>query len=179
MRWPVTVVGAISTIAYIVTIIVLGIVFDRQVSGHLKLAADANSVDLAEKKIVLAIKGMDRMGLCNHYEQVGAHCFTSVLYETPDEDVVFWRTNIQMTLEDLQAVPKDADHLTVSNTLMKVRETLLDDGGQGVRVTSPSGISIYPNNAIFCLWGWLSVIVLCIGGILFLVYDSYGNSRRW
>ena len=170
MRWFLTIANGLSFLAFLITVTVLNITFDRQVEGHLKLAGDANSIELAAKKISLAIEGMDRRGICDHFQQETAHCFTSVIYETPDEDVVFWRTNIQMTLLDLQAVPPDADHLTVSNTLMKVRETLLDSG-QHLSVTTPSGISLYPNNRLFFLWGWTSIILLCTGGGLFVLND--------
>lgn len=145
-----------------------GIFFDREVEGHLKRAADANQVPLAIEELEEAVKGMDSRGLtCGQAKS----CYTSVLYNTPDEDIGFWRRNIEATLADLRAVPEDADHLTVSNTLMKVRETLLDAGESGDHVTDPSGVSIYPRNFAFALVGWLGLLFM-VGGFGLVLYRS-------
>ena len=44
---------------------------------------------------------------------------------------------------------------------MKLRETLLDEG-QGVSVTAPSGITVFPFNAAFALWGLASLVLACV-----------------
>jgi len=163
MKKSLFVVGLISTIAIVTTAFLLDIRFERNVGGHLKLAADANSVELAEQRLERAIQGMDHLRLCNNFEQKDVECFTSVVYNTPDEDVAYWRTNLDKTLEDLREVPENADHLTVSNTLLKVRETLLDSGNEGEKVTVPHGISRYPHNFLFGLGTILSVLISLIG----------------
>ena len=141
-----------------VTRIIIGIQYDREVSGHLKRAADANQIALAITEVEDALKGMDERGLdCGKAKE----CYTSVLYTTPDEDIGFWRTNIKQTLGDLEAVPADANHLVVSNTLMKVRETLLDSGEAGDHVTDPDGVSLYPSNKPFFWFGWLTFPGCC------------------
>jgi len=128
------------------------ITFDQQVKGILKQAADANQIPLAAERIKVALKGMDKRGITC---PVGAGCFTSVLYRTPDEDMGFWRLNIEQTLADLQAVPKDAAPEVVSVTLLKVRETLVDTGTM-VRVTYPDGLCLYPQNRL------VAFVYLCI-----------------
>ncbi len=122
--------------------------YEQNVGGFLKQAADANNTSMAEQKLSQASDGMQRLGLCNGG---GDNCFTSVFYRTPDEDVGFWRANIETTLRDLQAMPdkERSDNLIESNQLIKVRETLMDNGGNGDFVTHPKGISRYPNNALF------------------------------
>lgn len=152
--------------------------YDRHIKGFLKQAADANTSELAEKKLLQAMKMMDAMGLCNGSNEETAEypldhapttysedCYTSVLWRTPDEDVGFWRTNIQATYDDVHTMtPEDrADNLTESNQLMKVRETLLDHGNNGDLVTAPEGISVYPHNTLFFWWGFLSTL-FTIGG---------------
>lgn len=160
----------VSFLAFFVTRIVISIQYDRAVEGHLKRAADANQVALAMSELEAALDGMDRRGITceSKGEQEINRCFTSVLYTTPDEDVGFWRSNIEQTLEDLRAVPADADHLTVSNTLMKVRETLLDAGKSGDHVTDPSGVGIYGSNVGFAIWGWGNLIGLFLFGFLWV-----------
>lgn len=152
------VISLLSLAAYLIGSAVFSIQFDREIGGHLKLAADANSTEMAERKLSLAIDGMKKWDLCNGG---GDNCFTSVLYRTPDEDVGYWRENIESTLADLQAMTPEerADNLIESNQLIKVRETLLDSGAGGDEVTRPSGIFRYPNNGSFALWGSLSLFV--------------------
>lgn len=155
-----------STLAWGGVRIVAYVHYEQQVGGFLKQAADANTSELAEKKLKQAIDGMDARGLCNSQSAesppvFSEDCYTSVLWRTPDEDVGYWRTNIQATYDDLRTMSSEdrADNLTESNQLMKVRETLLDDGQSGTTVTAPEGISASPNNAPLFWWGLLS----CIG----------------
>ena len=169
-----TIVSGILFVIFSVYMAVLSIQYDRDIGGHLKLAADSNSTDLAERKLKQAIDGMDRWNLCNQ----GSNCFTSVVYQTPDEDVAFWRENIQNTLNDLTSMSpaERADNLIESNQLLKVRETLLDSGANGDHVTDPPGISRYPANAGYAVWGILSgLMFLLCGCYWFFTYDS----RRW
>lgn len=92
--------------------------------------------------------------------------YTSVIYRTPDEDIGYWYDNLSASLKELREMPADASQLERSNVLMKLRETLV--GSEGVSLTMPSGISVYPSNAAFFWWGWASVIVvgIAIGGIV-------------
>lgn len=139
--------------------------FDQDIGGHLKLAADANSTELAEERLSIAVESMRNRNFC-----LGAtRCSTSIIYKTPDEDVGYWRENIEYTLKDLQSMSKEerANNLIESNQLIKVRETLMD----GNQVTTPPGIARYPSNGGYALWGSLSLIALLIsGGIAFRDY---------
>lgn len=149
----ITIAGLVGLLLFLGTRIYFGIRFDQDIGGHLKLAADANTTLLAQKRLKVAIDNMDAWGLCNRN---GDNCFTSIIYRTPDEDVGFWRSNIEATYEDLSGMTDEdrADNLIESNQLMKVRETLLDTGAKGDKVTAPEGISIYPNNMTFAIFGW-------------------------
>lgn len=159
---PFLIISLVALLGIMAAQFVIHVQYDRDVKGHLKRASDANQVTLAIDEIETALEGMDRRGLvCAE----GASCYTSILYTTPDEDIGFWRTNIEQTLSDLRDIPEDADHLTVSNTLMKVRETLLDAGESGDYVTSPSGTSLFPNNTVWAIFGWLSLLGCCVFGL--------------
>ena len=161
---------------------ILHIQYEREVGGYLKQAADANTTELAEQKLKQAIDGMDKRGICPGEAKEGKltfskECFTSVLWRTPDEDVGYWRENIQATYDDLHGMTPEerADNLIESNQLMKVRETLLDNSGQhGVSVTAPQGISKYPNNKFLAFFMTGSVLLL-FGTLGFFWYDSHQN----
>ena len=61
--------------------ILRGINFNVECKGHLKRAADANTIELAKQELDIALSYLEREGMTEGY--------TSVLYKTPDEDVGF------------------------------------------------------------------------------------------
>ena len=101
---------------------VIGIGFEQDVSGHLKRAADSNTIALAQEELHTAITYMEE----NDMTSGSSHIF----YKTPECDINFWYKNLRSAYDELNEFPADADHLTISNQLMKLRETLLDDGGE-------------------------------------------------
>lgn len=137
-----------------VTRIVAEISFDRNCEGYLKRAADANTIELADKNLSVAVKYLEDNKMTSG--------FTSVLYRTPDEDVEFWYNNLNSALAELRRVKPDAAQLEKTNVLMKLRETLLDQGEKGISVTSPDGISVFPNNDFYCWWGLVSFVIACV-----------------
>jgi hypothetical protein len=140
--------------------IVAEINFDRNCAGYLKRAADANTVELAAENLAVAVKYAEENRMTTGY--------TSVVYRTPDEDVGFWYKNLKASADELARVAPDASQLEQSNVLMKLRETLTDDGeGGGTQVTVPPGISIFPRNSFYLWWALLSFI----GAACFVIFD--------
>jgi len=140
-----------------------GILFEKNCEGYLKRAANANTVNVASKELGIALTYMEANKLTEGY--------TSVVYKTPDEDIGFWYNNIKSAKQELDLLPTSATPLEKTNVLMKLRETLVNNGQQGLNITVPSGISIYPNNTGWCLFGIASLISLicsCIIGIIVL-----------
>ena len=137
------------------------IMLDRNCAGYLKRAADANTIDLAKTQLDVAIGAMDRLGYTKG--------FTSVIYRTPDEDVGFWYGNIKKARAELDLSTDAADLHKNNITLMKLRETLLDAGGQGKQeVTFPSGLAVYPLNRAMAVWFYLSLTLLIGVGLMCL-----------
>ena len=155
--------GLLSLIAVIATVIVLSIRLDQDCTGHLKRAADANTIGLAEQELGLAIDYLEREGLTEGY--------TSVLYKTPDEDIGFFYNNLKESHAELQAVTDSTTQLERSNILIKLRETLIDHGDGGDRITCPTGLSRYPRNGAFGIWLALS-LVFFLGGIIAVVVEE-------
>lgn len=165
MRWFLLIVGVVMTLGYISTVIVRGIQFDRGAEGYLKRAADANTVELAESQLRIAIDYIEVKELTSGY--------TSVIYRTPDEDVGFWYTNLKTSLEELQALDSTSTVLERSNMLMKLRETLMDDGERGASITTPPGISLFPMNIGLAFWGIVSFIMMLFGGVWVLLESDF------
>lgn len=157
MRWFLLILGVVMTFGWGSTLIVRGIQFDRGAEGYLKRAADANTVELAETQLRIAIDYIEEKELTSGY--------TSIIYRTPNEDVGFWYTNLKTSLEELQALDSTSTVLERSNMLMKLRETLMDDGESGAIITTPPGISLFPMNTGLAVWAMLACTMLCVGGI--------------
>jgi hypothetical protein len=139
-----------------ITSVVKNIQFDQNCSGYLKQAADANTPELALDCLNKALVYVEK----NHL----TYGYTSVFYKTEDENVEFWYSNLKACQKELKAC-LNGIQLEKSNVLMKVRESLTDEGKNGTELTIPSGISRYPNNFPFAILNVLSTIVLgCIIG---------------
>jgi hypothetical protein len=152
-------IGTVSYEAY------LYIHFYNQCEGRLKRAADANTVDLARQELGAAIAYLEENGLTTGY--------TSILYRTADEDVGFWFRNLKASLEELNRMPADASQMDKTNTLMKLRETLLDHREGKEAVTCPEGMSRFPGNSSWAMTNFLSAVILCAGAVLcFIWYDD-------
>jgi hypothetical protein len=143
--------------------------YRRDCQGHLKRAANANTVDLAREELGHVLAYLERRGMTS-----GS---TAVLYETPGDDVGYWHRNLQDALTELEALPDDASPLEKSNMLLKLRETILEQGGDGESVTSPSGIAVFPDNKAFALLGLLFG-ALAIGGCVYGLREDRGHYLR-
>jgi len=138
------------------------IVFEIECTGHLKRAADANTVELAAKEMETAVSYLEKREITNGY--------TSILYRTPDEDVGFWYANLKSSWNELKNVSPGATQLEKSNVLMKLRETILDAGSEGkTKITAPNGIEIFPHNMLFFWWAMVSLLFIVIGRAMFFL----------
>lgn len=146
-----------------------GIVFKQNIEGYLKRAADANTIELAAGELNKVITYLEANDLTSGY--------TSVFYETPEDDIGFWYDNIKASHAELLKV-KDGTTLEKTNTLLKLRETLLDHGGEGKEgVTSPDGLSVYPDNL---LWGSLVIygFLALMGGLLLFIPEEEWTKHK-
>jgi hypothetical protein len=139
-----------------------GIIWDIDCGGHLKRAADANTVDLAVQELEVVVKYLEDNRMTEGY--------TSVLYREPSEDVGFWYNNIKASLVELKALPKNATDLEKSNMLMKLRQTLLDHSNGTENVTKPDGISRFPNNKVWWGTGMMGMLSLMVGAVFAFVW---------
>ncbi len=159
-----SVIFSLAFVAWMGARVVNSIVFDRNCEGYLKRAADANTIELAKQNLGVAVKYLENNQLTSGY--------TSVVYRTPDEDVGFWYENLRASLKELNEVRPDATQLEKSNVLMKLRETLLDEGENGTCVTVPNGMSVFPNNVAYANWGIVSLLLAGLFGLVALASDD-------
>lgn len=144
------------------------IAFKQNVSGYLKRAADASTIDLANAELTKVIDYLEANNLTSGY--------TSVMWKTPNEDIGFWYQNLKASQQELQNLNSNSA-LERTNVLMKLRETLLDTG-EKTRVTIPDGLSVYPHNL---RWGILSLgafIAFTAGLILLIPVEQEKNDEK-
>lgn len=145
--------------------IVKGIQFDANCGDYLRLAADANSIDMAERHLSTAISYLESNNLTNGY--------TKIFVYYPKNDLGLWYENLKTAQAQLQEMQgSEYTELDQSNMLMKLRETILnEDGG----LTHPEGISLVPN---YTLMFWLNMLLwlpcLLFGGfVVFAAIDEW------
>lgn len=162
-----------STILILVSITLFGIriskkvEFEQNVSGYLKRAADANTIALANEELTKVIDYLEANNLTSGH--------TSIFYKTPNEDIDFWYRNLKASQQELANL-KTESALEKTNVLMKLRETLIDNGKR-TRVTIPKGLAVYPNNA---LWAILMLIATlsAFASFILLVAQVTTNAKQ-
>ena len=110
---------------------------------------------MAKKELAVALNYMESNNLKSGY--------TSVIYQTPDEDIGFWYNNILASHDELSKVTEETTQLERSNLLIKLRETLLDKGESSESITCPDGISVYPHNTLYAILTTISAIGVIFG----------------
>ncbi|SEL70202.1 hypothetical protein SAMN04487910_3106 [Aquimarina amphilecti] len=141
--------------------------FKQNVSGYLKRAADANTIALANDELTKVIDYLEANNITSGY--------TSMLWETPNEDIGFWYKNLKASQLELQNL-KSNSALERTNVLINLRETLLDTG-ERTRVTVPKGLAVYPKNG---LWGILILTALLslIVGFIIIAIEAEKRGKK-
>lgn len=127
--------------------------FEQQVSGRLKRVADADTIPLARMELESTLRTIEKLGLTEGY--------SNIFFYTPDCDIKFWYRNLEESSKNLASLPENSDHLTKSNQLMRLRDTILD----GNKVTQPPFIALSPNQKI---WFFSWIISIC--GFIFAFF---------
>lgn len=154
------VIGVVMCLVWACVRSVNAIGFHRNCECYLKRAADANTIEIAKTQLEKALMYAEHNDLTSGY--------TSILYYTPDEDIGFWYNNLKASLEELEKVNVNATQLEKSNLLIKLRETILDEG-KSTSVTFPGGISIHPYNTLWALVGLIGLLFCTFGFIAILL----------
>lgn len=142
--------------------IVQTIQMDSNCISYFEMAADANSVELAEKHLASGIKYLEENNLTKGN--------TKVLVYKPTKDLGLWYENLksaQIQLQELNS-QEELTELEESNALMKLRETLLNSEGS---VTHPPMISFYPSHVSW-FWSMFLIWLLWVAALPFGILAS-------
>ena len=139
--------------------------FDANCGDYLKLAADANSIEMAEMHLTKAVSYLESNNLTSGH--------TKIFVYYPKNDIGLWYINLKVAQTQLQDMKTAGfTELEQSNMLMKLRETILDESGV---LTHPTGISMAPN---FTLLFWLNSLLwlpcwVAGGFVIYAACDEY------
>lgn len=136
----------------------------QNVTGYLKRAADASTINLANEELTRAISYLESTNLTDGY--------TSIFWKTPAEDIGFWYKNLKASQLELQNLNSDSA-LEKTNVLIKLRETILDNA-ENERVTVPQGLEIFPHNK---LWAFFLIFAM-FGGFYGFVLLSIKDQKK-
>lgn len=128
--------------------------FKQHCTGHLALAANAATITTVRAELGTAIRYLEANKMTTGN--------TSVLWQTPADDVGFWYRNLKSVHTQLAAVSDRAPALERSNVQLRVRQVLLHHGRHGDVVVVPDGLSRYPHNVVWAILCTLSVVLLLI-----------------
>ena len=153
MKKVLAAIFVLAFLAWMVVRIVLSVQIEFECYSYLKRAADANTVEMAKPNLDKAIKYLEDHNLTSGV--------VSIVFHNPQNDVGYFYQNLKASQAELEQVKPDATQLEKSNVLMKLRETLLDQG-ESTTVTHPHGLSLYPYNVGYFLWGLSSLILAAV-----------------
>lgn len=145
-----SIIFAAIWIAATIWFISMRIEFNQDCKGYLNQAASANTVELALDRLDKALVYIESNGWTNGY--------TSILWKTEDENVGFWYDNLKASRQELMNAI-DSPQLEQTNVLMKLRETLTDNGEHGTYVEYPAGLWKYPHNTLYAILAWVANIL--------------------
>lgn len=161
-----TIVSLISFLGWATVRMVNYYKFDINCVQYIKRAADASSVDVAKRELGKAIEYCEDNGLTEG--------IVSIFLKQPKNDIGFWYENMKVAYAELEALPEDSTPLEKTNVLMKIRESLTENGENSSYVEIPEGIEIHPNNALYFWWVIISAIGFLVFGIWWLIEWEFG-----
>lgn len=156
----------IASISVIAVRMYKSISLDRNMTGYLQQASEANSIQLSSQSLRTAINYLQDNQLTSGY--------TSILWTTPSEDVGFWYSNLKQSLDELEALNSDSA-LEKSNVLLKLRESLLSGKG---KIIVPKGLSVYPHNLLWTILMWTSFIASLFGLVLLIPEKEWTKKKE-
>ncbi len=136
--------------------------FKSNIEDNLKLAGDAPTIERANVFLGNALKAIEARGLTSGN--------SALLFHMPTQDLGIWYQQIKGAQQTTTTIiEKEKSGIPVAqlerdNALMKIRETVLDQG-ESTNVTAPENAWIYPYQWLFTILV-VAMIVFLLGTII-------------
>jgi len=163
VRYAISAVSLVIGLLLLVPPVVSHFGFTWGCEEYLKRAADCSTPEQCGKELDRALQYMRDHGLTSGN--------SGIIFKTPASDVAFWYNNIGGAREAVRALEgsEKTSALERSNVLIRVRETLLDEGKA---VTLPPHISWYPDVMLMVTLSILGGVSVAASVIAFFVFWS-------
>ena len=89
----------------------------------------------------------------------------------------FWYQNLKASKKELEKTTNSTS-LEKTNVLLKLRETLLDQGDKKSKITYPQGLAIYPNNKLLAGLFLISLLFLPLLFAELIKYDEEYKRKK-
>jgi hypothetical protein len=124
--------------------------FSNQCGGYMQQVSCASSPEIAQEPMKKTLSYMEKHNLTK-----GCVCLFG-LGKTPTKDVGFWYANMKsvQTILDI-IVEQKSSTAEKSSTLLKIKQCMVD---RNEEAKAPLGITVYPHNNLFFLWGLLGLL---------------------
>ena len=131
-----------------------GIHYDTMIGDYISQAATSPSPTIAVARLDTAIGEIEREGLTSGN--------TAIFFTYPTNDLAFWYQRLVDSRTILRALPATDSALEISNTMMRVHESIAGQSKDGDYVLAPDGIEIFPHNIAFFWWCLGSIVLLAV-----------------
>jgi hypothetical protein len=142
---------------------VLAQTYENNVGAPLRAADSTFSVDVAQAKLGLVITFLESRGVG---EISGS---TSLFVPSPDEDIGAWYVRLKGANNLLQSLDENSTQEQEDAAMMAMYRATSRPGHLH-NVYVPEGISVYPNNWAYAMWGFISlpwaIVGLTLTGVL-------------
>lgn len=139
------------------------VTYNIAIENHISRAASSPNPTVAIEELDVAIKGAAERGLTSGN--------TGIIFTYPNNDLGFWYRRLVDSRQILAALPPNDSALEISNTMIRVHETLIGSDKNGQKIIEPNGISVFPHNVALAWMAWVSLLSACVFWLLVIVDD--------
>lgn len=133
--------------------------FYKNCESYIRNSMNTASIDIAKSELEHAISYLEKNNLTSGR--------TSIVTSKLHNDIGYFYKNLKKQYDFLDHKCKNSlTEVNIQNILKEYEDNLHSRTANGVKTLIPEGISIYPSNTVFCIWGTMSFITLVISFIL-------------
>ena len=146
------------------------LLFEKAITHPLEHVAQATTVEEAARDLSVVLARLKERGMDN-----GS---TAIFVKTPSDDLALWYSKLETTRANLEAAATNASNevLTSQGTLAEMRRVL---SNEKVKVFIPFGVTTFPNNGLFALWIWMSILIFVITGLRWFTAESEPDPQSY
>lgn len=156
--------GLFLSLMFLMVYVPAHIELQQDIVSPLKKASDAPTLQSANELLKKAVGNIEKKGLDegNSY----------LLYADDNSSLDLWYGQLKLAQIETDKLLSDSSlsRVDMSNHLIKLRETIVDDTNNGTKVTKPPYLQLYPYNWLQVLGIVFSIVTIVLGFVLCIAY---------